>query len=310
MKRLVAGRILAAVGTLLAVQVLLILLFSLAPGSAADLVATGAARDTLAASWGETDPWPFRLARRVWALLTLDPGTSRTLRPGAPVSELLRGPLLRSAGIVLASVALSTATALAFARRAERGAGTWIVRLPSLLPHFVAAHLLVAALNGAAWTFIDAGLVERPGWFPLPLEPSALRWTLAVCVVSWTSGALSEGTELLLDAIVTLRRSPFVDALRARGEPVEPVLRRHMWPVIADIAARRVPATFGALVFVDPLLQLGGVGLLLWRAAEERDLDVAFGAVTAIAVAVAAARVLADLVALWVDPRRRAVSWP
>jgi peptide/nickel transport system permease protein len=156
---------------------------------------------------------------------------------------------------------------------------------------------------------MTAGWLARPGWFPLPLEPSWLRWAIALVVLSWTSGALSEASEILYDSLTSLARAPFVDALRARGEPVAPVVRRHLLPVLADLVARRVPAAFGALVFVDPLLGLGGLGLLLWRAAQERDLDVAFAAVTVIAVVVAATRLAADLIGLVIDPRRRTTSW-
>ncbi len=280
----------------------------MAPGTAADVIAHGAQRDALEVAWGYRDPLLLRLGQRLLDVVTFNLGTSRTLSPGAPVSDLLFNPLARTTTLVVAAVGLLVVSAVVSALRATGRGAMHHVQTLFTLPHFVAAHLCVNGLNQVAWWAAERGLIDRPGWFPLPLEVSTLRFVIAVTVVAWASGAFGETRDVFSDAVQTIRVSPFVDAARARGQSVRLIEWHHLVPVVADVVARRIPIAFGAVVFVDPLLQLGGLGNLLWRATEERDLDVAFAIVTMIATWVAATRLASDLIALAVDPRLRTAS--
>jgi ABC-type dipeptide/oligopeptide/nickel transport system permease component len=156
-----------------------------------------------------------------------------------------------------------------------------------------------------AWWAIGHGLIERPGWFALPDQASAVRTGLAVAILGVGSGALSEVHAEVEDALVRLRSSPWVDAARARGAATWPLILRGLIAPLAATVANRTALLVGGAVVIEKLLLLRGAGAILWDAAVLRDYDLALSIAVLAAALVAGSRLGADLVRIAADPRLR-----
>lgn len=309
--RAVVGRLLGFVGTVVGAVVLVEGALALAPGDAIDLLPNGdELREGLAREWGLDRPVPERLVRTLARLAHGDLGTSLTWRPGAPVAELVADTSLRSLGLLLPALVVGVAAAAGLAAWSARGGASRlrIVQLFSVTPAFLAAWLLVTGLNAGTWSLLERGVIDRPSWFALPDTPSFLRTALAVAVLAVASGGLTEMHAACDAELRRLRAAPFVAAAAARGAPTWPVLLRNLAPALADIAASRVAWLLGSLVVVEKILLFNGAGAALWQACRLRDFPVAVGYALVAAACVAAARLVAELVRLALDPRLRSAG--
>lgn len=305
MIRAALRRGLAFVGTLLGATAFVMALLVLAPGDPIDLLPDGEAqRATLEAQWGLDRPLPERYATTLARALTLDLGTSLTYRPGQPVIEVVAGPALRTLGLVAAAVVCALAGGLGLALwtagRRRRG---WLVQAVSIVPVFLLAHTLVLGINELTWSLVQSQTIGRPDWFALPDQPSALRTTLAIAVLAIGSGALSEAHGQIESSLVEIRKSPFVDALRARGQSAWPHVLANLVPPMAATMAERAAFLAGGAVIAEKVLLINGVGAVLWEAALLRDYDLALAIALFAAAFVGLARLAADGIRLAVDPR-------
>lgn len=291
-------------GAVLLVQILL----HAAPGDPIDLLPNGAElRPRLEVEWGLDRPIGERVLRYLTAAAAGDLGTSLVVRPGTPVRELVGAAAWRSAGTLgpalLLGVGLSTA--LALWTRGRRPVARLVLQLATTAPVFLLAYLLVLGLNEATWALVQAGRLDRPDWFALPDQPSAVRDALAISVLALGSGALGETHAALEEAVERILRSPFVTAARARGGGVAAVVLRNLVPPLLAVVAQRVAPLLGGLVIAEKVLLMNGAGALLWQACLQRDHPLAMGLGLAGALVVAGAQLLTDLTRLALDPRLR-----
>ena len=293
------------------VGALLLVLVDAAPGDAIDLLPdSDTLREELTTRWRLDAPLPARLAGWLADAIRGDLGTSWVVRPGAPVTEVVARPVLRSLCLLAGALVLSLSAALPLAwaespgRRWARTPARWV----SLVPLFLLAHGLIAGLNAGAWRALEAGWIDRPAWFALPQEDSALRTAIAVALLAWGSGALSSLVDDLRDALATLRASPFVEAARARGESTRAMVARNLAPTLAALLADRLAFFLGGLVILEKVLLLDGAGALLWRAALDRDLELVLALGLGAGMVVATGRLAADLLRAALDPRLSTAS--
>lgn len=300
-----AARLATAALSVLGAAALASTLLALAPGDAADLAATEAhARAHLRAAWQLDGSVPERVLGTLGRWARGDLGTSWTVRPGAPVTELLPDRALRSLGLLTGSLGLALAGGVALALAAPRWRSpVALVRLTSVAPAFLLAHLSIVGLNEATFALMQRGLIERPAWFALPDTPSALRTALAVVALALGSGMLADVQDTLARELRRIRGSAWVEAARARGEaPVLPILT-NLVPALCTLIAGRVAWLAGGLVVIEQVLQIGGAGALFWRAAELRDHELAAALALLAACFVASVRFACDAARAIVDPR-------
>jgi ABC-type dipeptide/oligopeptide/nickel transport system permease component len=301
--REVATFVLTVIGAAILVQMLL----ALAPGDAIDsLPNADELRPVLAAQWRLDAPLPTQIVAWLADLARGDLRDSLVYRPGMPVIEVIAAPAWRSLGLLVTATALASTVGvgLAFLTHARGRLARPLVWAVSIVPVFLLARLAVHLLNTAAWSAMQAGYLERPGWFALPVEDHPFRWALAVTLLALGSGALAE---LHAEAEGLLRRiaaSGYVEAARARGAPTWPHVVRNLLPPLTVVIAGRAAFFVGGLVIVEKILLLNGLGAILWRAAIDRDYPLALGITLVTAAAVAAVRLVADTVRILLDPRR------
>ena len=158
------------------------------------------------------------------------------------------------------------------------------------LPAFGAAGLDADALTG--WS----RFADRMRHLALPLA------TLTLIGVGGTA-------RFVRGAMRDVLSQPFVRAARAKGLSPFHVIRRHvarnaLIPVIT-LLGLSLPALFSGTVFVEWVFAWPGVGRRLVEAVQARDYPVVMGATVVSAVLVVAGNLLADVAAMWVDPRVR-----
>ena len=293
-------------GVVLGVEGLLLL----APGDAIDMLPNSEQlRPILAAEWGLDLPPGARLSMRLGKILSGDLGTSLTYRPGAMVSELLVAAGERSLLLLLPALLLSIGSGLLLAAlTVRRGPGArLLIRLLSVTPSFLAAFLLVSGINLLCWQLIQADVIARPAWFALPDEDSPLRSALAIVILAYASGTLSEVHMACEHALRSILDAPYILALRARGAPVLPSILRNLLPELATVVAGRTGVLLSGLVVVEKLLLLNGAGAMLWQACRLRDHPLAEGLALGAAVLVCSSRLLADVLRIQFDPRLRVI---
>lgn len=286
------------VGLVVGVLVLVQVLLWAAPGDPVALVGGEDIRAGLEAEWGLNEP----LWRRIVGLLTGDLGSSLTVRPGAPVVELIADSASRSLRLLAPALLLSLglSTAMAWSGRRWR-----LVHAMSVAPIFLLAHLAVYGLNESTFVLYQAGRITRPDWFALPLVDSPMRSGLAITILAAGSGALSNMTGELSAAMKRIRESPWLEAARTRGTPLYPHILGNLLPPLLVSLASQVAFCTGGLVIVEKVLLLNGAGALMWEAALQRDYPLSMGLALLAAVAVCGARLLADVARLLIDPRLR-----
>lgn len=307
--RALSVRVLAFVATLVGASLLLHGLLLLAPGDPIDLIPDGEAnRAELAAEFGLVRPPAERLVGGALRALTGDLGPSLIVRPGAPVSELVRRACWRSLMVVGPALPIALLAGLGCAAltagrsSALRGA----IQIVGAIPVFLLAWATVTGLNHGAWTLMERGVIARPDWFALPDQDSLLRLAVAIGALVLGSGTLFEVHAACEAEIDRLRRSELADAVTGLGLPVWPVLLRNLAPALLSVARERVAFLVGGLVIVEKVLLLGGAGALLWEAALGRDYPLAIGLGVAASAVVAGSALLADAARLLLDPRARA----
>jgi ABC-type dipeptide/oligopeptide/nickel transport system permease component len=305
------GRFLYFIATLAGAIGLVMLLLALAPGDPIDLLPNSEeVRPELEARWNLGHSLPVRYGLYLSQLAQGDLGVSLAYRPGMPVTEVLGGPLLRSAGLLLSSWSLALLWGISLAwYTAGRGARTiFFLQFVSITPVFLLAHLAIFGFNTTAWSLMEAGSISRPGWFALPDQASTLRTALAVIILAIGSGSLSEIHKDVENALVEVRQSGFVDAARARGTPLWPHLAWNLIAPLSSIAVSRSAFLVGGLIIIEKVMLLNGAGSILWRAAQLRDYDLCLGVALFAAMVVAGTRFVADILRISIDPRLRISS--
>ena len=140
--RALVRRLIAFAATFAGVITLLLVMLWAAPGDPIDLLPNAdEVRPVLEVQWHLNDPLPVRIARYLWAALHGDLGTSVAYRTGAPVTDIIVGPGLRSLFWVIGSLSLTMAWGTALALWSPPHAVRRGVQLVSITPVFLLALL-------------------------------------------------------------------------------------------------------------------------------------------------------------------------
>jgi peptide/nickel transport system permease protein len=319
-------RIVDALLLLWLVTTITFVLLHLAPGDPTTLlVSPGASAEETArlrASLGLDASLPEQYVRWLGNLLRGDLGVSivnsrpvsRVLLEALPVSLFLGGSSL------LLSYVLGIALGAFQSRRAGRasdGAITTVATTAYAAPSFWLALALVAlATSGMS-------AIGAPEWLRLPAfgmrDPAALSTgfgalqdmtrhailPVAVLAIPGAAGVARYARQSLIDA----RILPHVDSANARGLPAKLIERRHVLrnalPPLIVLFGLMLPGVVAGSVFVEQIFAWPGLGRTMIGAIASRDYPVVLGMTIVYAATVILSNMIADLVVIRIDPRRR-----
>lgn len=269
----------------------------------------------LAASFGLDAPVHVQFLRYLGNALTGDLGHSFT--HGRPVAEVIGAALPNTLLLMGTAVAASLAlgVALGVVQAVHRGSPLdRVSRAASLALHSVpdfwlAALLLMtfavrwrlfppggSASPDAAWLGPGERLLDRLHHLALP----------ALTLVLLTTAAVARHQRA---ALLEVLPEDYVRTAAAKGLSPRQVVLRHalrnaLLPIVT-LVGLWLPALLGGAVFVERIFAWPGMGDLVVASVERRDYFVLTGCVFVGSLVVVAGSLLADLLALLVDPRQR-----
>lgn len=225
----------------------------------------------------------------------------------APVAELIKKKLPYSLKLALAAVSLQlliglSLGALAAARRGSRLDET-IVALTTTLS---AAPTFVVGL------VLQYLLAHRLGWVPLDaLGVASGDEARAMILPTLTLGCYGAAllTRFVRAEVATALDEPFVRTARAKGAgrvraAVVHALRTALGP-LSQLVVLEIGALVGGAIVTERLFRWPGLGDMSVAAIQNRDAQALVGVTLVASVSMVLATALADLLALWLDPRQR-----
>jgi ABC-type dipeptide/oligopeptide/nickel transport system permease component len=294
------------VGAALALPFLVPLVITLVlwalPGDPASIICppalcTGA--EELAQRWGlDKGPWSFYL-NWMSAAFQGDFGNSWRVRQGLPVGEMIAESLPTTGALVgLATVPLLVGGLLASMGRLPRQFDD-LAQVVGLVPS------VVYALLAAAYVQINHGAMSYDGW------PGTLRILLGALVLSLADGALAAATIGTRGTFEEERKQRYVQIAVLRGESLLGNMAPNVLPaLVSQLRARALHLLSGSVV-VEVVLQISGLGELLWLGTFQQDFGLVLAAAWAFSLLAGlllfAQGLLEVFVALWV---RRAPALP
>lgn len=305
-----AARLLAGTGVLFGAATVVFWVQTLLPGDRATLILnirTGQAVERtpaelapINAQYGFEQPLLVQYWQYLAGLVRGDLGISYQLH--RPVVDVIGDQIGSTVQVALGALVVAWALALvgvlatAGRRRRISSAASSLEAFAASMPHYwLGALLLVVFAINLQWLPVMGGTDLRSTVLPVV--------TLAIPL----AGFLGQVTR---DEVERVLGEPFVITARARGMSdlgvrVRHVLRHAVIPAIT-LSGWALGALLSGAVIVEAVFSRPGIGQVLVRATESRDLPVVAGVVVIVAGLYVLANVLVDAAYTLVDPRRRA----
>jgi peptide/nickel transport system permease protein len=310
--RLIAGRVLSSVVTLLLVSLLIFSVLEILPGDVATRVlgrdATPESVATLRERLNLNDPAYLRYLTWLGNLAQGDFGVS--LISGRRVVDIL-GPrifntLLLSLYAFLLYIPLATLPALIQAVKRDRALdhALSVVTLVLLsIPDFLLATMLMIAFVVMTPLFPAISLVDQSSsageyLYAMTLPAVTLAIVMAVYAV-----------RMLRDNLIEVLDSDYIRMAELKGVPNRRVVWRHALPnalvPTLNVTALNLAYLIGGVVIVERVFSYPGFGSLLVDALQLRDLPLIEATVMIAAAVYIAANLIADIGAILLNPRLR-----
>jgi microcin C transport system permease protein len=268
------------------------------------------------ALYGFDKPAYERFIQMVSGFLTFDLG--RSFFHDRSVWELMKDklPVSISLGIwtflltYLISLPLGIAKAVRHGSRFDLWTSTAIL-VGYAIPGFVLGVALLVLFGGGSFLqlFPLRGLTSDD-WESLSLIGKVLDyfWHLTLPIICMTLGSFAVTTMLTKNTMLEEIRKQYVLTARAKGLPENKVLWRHVFrnaliPIITGFPAAFIGAFFTGSLLIETLFSLDGLGLLSYEAVIKRDYPVVMGTLYFFSLIGLVAKLLNDLMYVWVDPR-------
>lgn len=302
------------ISVLLGVSFAIILLGRMVPGDAIDQLSDDPEfRAAMVQELGLDKPVIVQYVSWLGDAAQGDLGESWVLRQGEPVANLIGPALVKTASLVVPSLFLTFLFASLMIALTHYD-GVRPVKLPlkvvtnviSVLPLFLMGELVIVLFNSQIWPLVEAGTIARPGWFALPGETHWFKYFLATLVLSVGNGTLSDLILHLDEEFDKVRHQEFVLSAWARGARSRLHIVLNLLVPVFTLVVNKLAFLLGGAVVVETVFNINGVGSMIWRAAEMRDIPVVIAISFVLAAVVVLMQLLSDLLQVIVDPRVRA----
>ena len=311
MIRLLAGRLVAFVPTLIAASVVLFIAINVVPGSAArsalGIDATPQAIARFEAQHGLDRPLYVQYLEWAGRALHGDLGTS--FQNSVPVGPeiLVRLPVTLELALLaflianLIAVPLGAVAAWTHQRAPDGVIGVFATLLGAI-PNFWLATLLILVL--ALWT----GWLPAGGYTPFFTDPvmNIEQMVMPALSLGLVSSALL--TRIMRTSMLEVLSSDYIRTARAKGARPRTIVIRHalrnaLIPFLT-VGAVEFGFLFGGVVVIEDIFLLPGIGSLVLIGIVNRDYPVLLAAAMVVTVAVLTVNMLVDLAAGLLDPRQ------
>ena len=314
MIRLIINRIFATILVLIGVSFVVFAALHFSPGDVArTILGLGATEERVQALRQELGlDRPLLIQYWDWLMALLKGDFGRSISLGVPVSEVIFDKIWASLLLMGASFFLTVSFGLLFAALSGGYHRSLMDRLITLL------MLLLASLP-PFWLgivlLIIFGLKLRI--FPISgvgaMADDATLYVVAMHLilpaVTTAASSLAVVARVTRSAFIDEMGEPYVQAARARGLSQRRIISietmRNVLPSFVTIAGLQIGFLFSSALFSEIVFNWPGIGLQLYLGIVQRDFPVVQGCVLAIAIVFVVGNLLADILSIALDPRRR-----
>ena len=314
MIRLIVNRIFATILVLIGVSFVVFAALHFSPGDVArTILGLGATEERVQALRQELGlDRPLLIQYWDWMMALIKGDLGRSISLGVPVSEVIFDKIWASLLLMGASFFLTVSFGLLFAALSGGYHRSLMDRLITLL------MLLLASLP-PFWLgivlLIIFGLKLRI--FPISgvgaMADDATLYVVAMHLilpaVTTAASSLAVVARVTRSAFIDEMGEPYVQAARARGLSHRRIVSietmRNVLPSFVTIAGLQIGFLFSSALFSEIVFNWPGIGLQLYQGIVQRDFPVVQGCVLAIAIVFVIGNLLADILSIALDPRRR-----
>jgi peptide/nickel transport system permease protein len=311
--RLTGRRLLAAIPVLWGVSFLTYIVMNLLPGDAAQELlganATPAEVHALEIKLHLNEPFWVRYGHWLGGTLHGDLGSSLT--SGQAVTTILGQRLPVTAELLVYAFVVSIVLALVvavLAARRPKGIADRLSMVVGMIGLSVAPYVLALVL---VYIFaVRLRVLPAIGFVPLSQSLTGNIKSLTLPAVAIGFPLFSVYTRLLrADIADQMRGEDYIVTARAKGVRPWRILIRHalrnsLFGLIT-IVGLNLGTLVGAVVIIEPIFSLPGIGQVLLQSINDRDVPVVEGTVVFFALVVVIANLLTDLAYAALDPRIR-----
>lgn len=314
MIRLIVNRIFATILVLIGVSFVVFAALHFSPGDVArTILGLGATEERVQALRQELGlDRPLLIQYWDWMMALIKGDLGRSISLGVPVSEVIFDKIWASLLLMGASFFLTVSFGLLFAALSGGYHRSLMDRLITLL------MLLLASLP-PFWLgivlLIIFGLKLRI--FPISgvgaMADDATLYVVAMHLilpaVTTAASSLAVVARVTRSAFIDEMGEPYVQAARARGLSQRRIISietmRNVLPSFVTIAGLQIGFLFSSALFSEIVFNWPGIGLQLYLGIVQRDFPVVQGCVLAIAIVFVVGNLIADILSIALDPRRR-----
>ena len=310
--RLVAGRLLMGVVSLLAVSVVVFTITGLLPGDAAqEQLGQDATPEALAAlrqQMGLTQSGPERYWQWLSGSVQGNPGKSSV--SGAPVADLIGSRLPNSLLLAGITAAISVPLALVLGILCALWRGSWFDRAASMgavavvsVPEFLVATLAVLIF------------AVQLRWLPA-LSSSAdvssfgqMLKSFAMPVLSLACVIVAQMMRMTRAAVIDQLRAAYLEMVKLKGATPARMVLAHALPnavgPIANAVALSLSYLLGGVIIVEVIFNYPGIAKLMVDAVAQRDMPLVQACAMIFCAAYLILVTVADLCSIVANPRLR-----
>lgn len=306
MIRYIINRLFALVPVILILTLVVFAILYMTPGDPTTIILGNEysveASDKLKEELGLNKPMLIQYANYVFKLAQGDFGTSYITR--SPVSDQLKVRFVNTFLIVICAMFLVCALGIPI--------GIFSATKPD---SFFAKLTMIFALLGVSMPVFWLGLLlillfsVHLGWLPSSgMDDGFWSLILPACAVgfNYMANTMRTTRSSMLEAI----RQDYIRTARAKGVSEYKVIYDHalgnaLMPTIT-VVGLNVGALLGGVVLAETVFSIPGTGRLLVESINKRDTPCVLGTLVVMALCVAIANLIVDLIYAYIDPRIRA----
>lgn len=302
----IGKRFLQIIPTLFGVLFVTFFIMRLIPGdptTMAGQTVSEEVRHKLRAEWHLDDPMPVQFWWYIKGIPQLDFGIS--MKYGRPVREMIGEYFVRTVQLGSAAFVISVTFGLALGILAALLKGTvvdkgvMVIALAGIsTPVFVVGLVLIILASKIGWQYTSAG----------SMEDFDIRY-LILPAIALGSRSIAYLSRMTRASILEVSNADFLRTARAKGLSENVVIFKHlmknaMIPIITVIGLNFADYLTGAIL-VESVFQWPGIGFLIRKSLDFRDLPVIMGTVLFVTVLFVTINFVVDILYGFFDPRIR-----
>ena len=258
-------------------------------------------------------------------------GKSVSMRQGAPVAEILKPAIRLTSLLVVGAAFLSLLLSFFLSWRPIRRwarwllhifqypwvffsfaplyiLAYWVVMATSRIPNWLAVHGWFSIKTLQYWKDIDFIPFGQQVDFDANWLYFAIHFGVAMLLLAVGNNNLVEQSSALRAELEFLKKQDFMRAVRARGASFSKHLFYNLMLPLTQFFTARAILLLGTVVIIETVLNINGIGWLLWQGMEKRDTPVVLAIALFATVLACFLQMLNEIALKLIDPRLRKES--